>query len=169
MEPNAKLVYALFRKENPDKYILVKTPKEIEMSTLSINDFRGIKDSMKRSTLNMSKFADIANANAQARQSVQDVNDATGHNFKDMAFGAPSIIEVERDDEYGFGYTAITKIKGNIDGKNVAWNSLMCAHALKLKGKLMIIHVFSVHHTQADVDWVRNTCRTFVTRLVTAN
>lgn len=167
IEPNAKLVSALFRKDAPDKYIILKTPKAIETATLSAADFKGIRDSMKRSTANMSRIGDLATT--QAIQQRQEVNAATNHDFKDMAFGAPAILDVLRDDEFGFGYTAITKIKGSIDGKSTAWNSLMCANALRVKGKLIFVHVYAVHNSQADVDWLRSTCKTFVSSFISAN
>lgn len=167
VEANAKLVAARFRKESPDRYIVVKTPTAIEKSTLSTAEFASIRDSMKKSTSNMAKFGELANAQAIPKR--QEISNVTGHDFKDMAFGTPFIINVERDDASGFGYTAMTKIKGNIDGKDTAWNSLMCANALKLKGKLVFVHVYAIHRSQADIDWLRSTCRTFVTSLIAAN
>jgi hypothetical protein len=167
IEPNAKLISGFFRKDAQDRYIILKTPKALETATLSVADFKGMKDSMKRSTANMSRVGDLATS--QAVKQRQEVNAASHHDFKDMKFGEPAILEVERDDEYGFGYTAITKIKGNIDGKSVAWNSLMCANVLRVKGKLIFVQVFANHNSQADIDWLRGTCRTFVSSLISAN
>lgn len=174
IEPSARLLAIFVEKDSPgvrdltiDRYITIKTPKKWEQASLTRKDFQDLKAVLRKSTANLTGLSELANSRVAGQE--QQISKALNAQMERMSVGAPVLIEVQRDDEHGYGYTYAARYQASIEGKSRTWVSASCGSTLLLKGKLLIINIFSLYRNASDIQWVRNTCREFVNGVVSDN
>ncbi|BBB68450.1 hypothetical protein UNDYM_4197 [Undibacterium sp. YM2] len=174
MEPSARLLTIFVERDNPgindleiDRYITVKTSKKWEQATLGKNDFRDLKGVLKRSTANLGALSELGNSRLPEQE--KKISKALDVRMEQMSVGVPILIEVQRDEEFGYGFTYAVRYKAEIDGKSRTWVTAICNNVLLLKGKLIFINTYGLYKSEGDLQWVKNTCRDFTKGFISAN
>jgi|GEM_PF-1662328 len=167
VEKNARLMAFLTEPPNNRNYFIVKTPRDLEESVLTKEEFRQFADGFRASRVKMKSVGNFANQ--QIKEKHSEIEQATGRKFDDARFSAPVLVAEGRNDDVSFGYTVASKLSGEVDGHKGAVVMLMCTHAVLVQGKMVIIQMHSPRLSDTDDARVGAECRQYVDRLIKAN
>lgn len=167
VEKNARLMAFLTQLPNNRNYFIVKTPRDLEETVLTKEQFRQFTDGFRASRANMKSAGDFANQ--QIKEKHREIEQATGRKFDEARFSAPVLVAEGRNDDVSFGFTVASKLSGEVGGNKGAVVMLMCTHAVLVQGKMVIVQMHSPRLSDTDDARVGAECRQYIDRLITAN
>lgn len=134
------------------RYFMAQTSRKAESATVSAREF----DQFRTMFTQQQRDA-IKSANDDLQKNLDVASKELGRKFQDPEFAikAGEIKPLGMFDAGGssFGMTALTSYSGVVDGKKNDVILAMATTIALVKGKIVFLYAYSVHKSNADVDW----------------
>jgi hypothetical protein len=166
IESNAQLLSFQARLDSAPRYLIVKVPKAIVGKSISTPEFRTFTAYSRSNLKNLERYSDVATQQATEKIAHFNRTLAPMHFVRDIEFGAPTLVSIDRDDDFAFTRTEVVPMQFQIDGQPKTSMVVMCASAILVKGKFVIAQLFG---PIKKIEWTRSTCNKFVTDFAMQN